>query len=103
METVKQRAKRSISPMAWSLARNSKAPASEVILRHQTRPPLSALQCVQIRTAPRYTLSASGLPQILRQTVELTRFSQNWSPDAPTPFEKSGLARIIHEGLAAIQ
>ena len=31
-----------------------------------------------------------GTPQILRRTVEPTRFSQNWSPDAPTLFEKSG-------------
>ncbi|MGA8756621.1 MAG: hypothetical protein WB611_09855, partial [Stellaceae bacterium] len=41
--------------------------------------------------APRYTLSASGLLLILRQTVEPTRFSQISSPGASTPFEKSGL------------
>jgi len=47
---------------------------------------------VQIRTDPRYTLSASGLPLALRQTVVAIRFSQIQGPDAPTPYEKSGLA-----------
>src|SRR5262249_4610844 len=46
---------------------------------------------VQIRTDPRYTLSASGLPLALRQTVVAIRFSQIQGPDAPTPYEKSGL------------
>src|SRR5262249_33580340 len=47
----------------------------------------------QIRTDPRYTLFASGLPLILRQTIATTRFSQNQSPDAPLSYEKSRLGR----------
>jgi hypothetical protein len=47
---------------------------------------------VQTQTDPRYTLSASGLPLALRQTVGPTRFSQIRGPDAPIPFEKCGLA-----------
>ena len=46
---------------------------------------------MQIQTDPRYTLSASGLPLALRQTVAATRFSQIQGPDAPTLFEKCGL------------
>jgi glycosyltransferase involved in cell wall biosynthesis len=44
---------------------------------------------------------ASGLPSALRQTVELTRFSQISSPDAPTPFEKSGLGGCLDSIAAA--
>src|SRR5215471_8998057 len=60
--------------------------------RRQTPPPPPAPRRVQIRTDPRYTLSASGLPLALRQTVVAIRFSQIQGPDAPTPYEKSGLA-----------
>src|SRR5215467_13942157 len=97
--SVKQPAKRSISPTARSVAANSRAPASEVILPPSNAPPPSALRRVQIRIALRYTLSASGLPLTLRQTVEPTRFSQKWSPDAPAPYEKSGLEypHALHE------
>src|SRR5215469_10515908 len=61
--------------------------------RRQTPPPPPAPRRVQIRTDPRYTLSASGLPLALRQTVVAIRFSQIQGPDAPTPYEKSGLGR----------
>jgi hypothetical protein len=56
-------------------------------------PPPRAVRRVQIRTDPRYTLSASGVPLTLRQTVVTARFSQIQDPDAPTPFEKSRLVR----------
>src|SRR4030095_8907808 len=63
--------------------------------RRQNPPPPRAVQRVQIPTDPRYTLSASGVPLALRQTVVATRFSQIQHPDAPTPFEKSGLVAQI--------
>jgi gentisate 1,2-dioxygenase len=47
---------------------------------------------VQIQTDPRYTVSESGLPLTLRQTIAATRFSQIRELDAPTLYEKSGLA-----------
>src|SRR6516164_6199231 len=59
--------------------------------RRQTPPPPHAVQRVQIPTASRYTLSASGLPLALRQTVVPTRFSQIQRPDAPSLCEISGL------------
>ena len=59
-----------------------------------TPPPPRALRRVQTQTDPRYTLSASGLPLALRQTVGPTRFSQIQGPDAPIPFEKCGLAAL---------
>ncbi len=61
--------------------------------RRQTRPPRHAFGRVQNQTDPRYTLSASGVPLALRQTVGTTRFSQIRDPDALTLFEKSGLGR----------
>src|SRR5207244_2557691 len=63
--------------------------------RHRKRPPPRALQPLQIQTKPRYTLSASGFPLPPRQTVLATRFSQTQGPDAPIPFEKSGLAALV--------
>src|SRR5262249_29977184 len=60
--------------------------------RRQPPPPPPAPRRVQIRTDPRYTLSASGLPLALRQTVVAIRFSQIQGPDAPTQYEISGLA-----------
>src|SRR5215471_2765026 len=65
--------------------------------RRQTPPPPPAPRRVQIRTDPRYTLSASGLPLALRQTVVAIRFSRIQGPDAPTPYEKSGLAPDLLE------
>ena len=56
-----------------------------------TPPPPRALRRVQTQTDPRYTLSASGLPLALRQTVGPTRFSQIQGPHAPIPFEKCRL------------
>jgi hypothetical protein len=53
--------------------------------------PPRALRRVQTQTDPRYTLSASGLPLALRQTVGPTRFSQIQGPHAPIPFEKCRL------------
>src|SRR4030095_13024639 len=61
--------------------------------RRQTPPPPRAVRRLQIPPDPRYTPSASGVPLALRQTVVATRFSQIQHPDAPTPFEISGLGR----------
>jgi hypothetical protein len=56
---------------------SSKAPASEVILAAvKPGPQRHAPRRVESRIGPRYTLSASGLPLALRQTVGPTRFSQ---------------------------
>jgi len=80
--------------MAW---RADEAPLAATLqhprssCRRQILPPPRAPRRVQIQTHPRYTLSASGLPLALRQTVGATRFSQIQEPDAPTPFEKFGL------------
>src|SRR5438067_1608228 len=43
-----------------------------------------------------------GLPLPPRQTVLATRFSQIQGPDAPTPFEKSGLEANMDYGIAGI-
>src|SRR6516165_5087535 len=60
--------------------------------RRQTPPPPRVPPPVQNQTDPRYTLSASGFPLPPRQTVIPTRFSQIQGPDAPTRFERCGLA-----------
>src|SRR5262249_9689891 len=74
--SVKQPAKRSISPTTRSVAANSRPPASEVILPPSNAPTTRRPSSVQIRLHS----VGIGTPLTLRQTVEPTRFSQNGAP-----------------------
>src|SRR5229473_5111261 len=95
--SVKQPANRATNPIARSVAPSSIAPASEVIL-----PPSKAATTARPSTGTNPNKSALhsvriGLPLPPRQTVLATRFSQIQGPDAPTPFEKSGLAELAQQ------
>jgi hypothetical protein len=57
------------------------------------RRPLDGCKSKQIR-ATLCLHRVSPWPLALRQTIGATRFSQIRDPDAPTPFEKSGLERL---------
>src|SRR5712691_4043076 len=97
----KQPANRATNPIARSVAPSSIAPASEVIL-----PPSKAATTARPSTGTNPNKSALhsvriGLPLPPRQTVLATRFSQIQGPDAPTPFEKSGLAGMLRVLLQA--
>src|SRR6516165_9088385 len=88
---MKQPAKRSINRICRSVAPSSIAPPSEVI-----EPPSNAATTFRPSTGAKPNRSALhsvciGFPLLPRQTVLATRFSQIQGPDAPTPFEISGL------------
>src|SRR3974390_389706 len=94
----KHRANRSISPTARSAAPSNIPPASEVILPPSKAPTTERPSTRANPNRSAYTLSASGLPLILRQTVATTRFSQKQSPDAPLSNEKSRLGTSVGIG-----
>src|SRR6516165_5795150 len=88
---MKQPAKRSINRICRSVAPSSLAPPSEVI-----EPPSNAATTFRPSSGAKPNRSALhsvciGFPLLPRQTVLATRFSQIQGPDAPTPFEISGL------------
>ena len=65
-------------PGRWPRAASPRPPNSSC--RRQTRPPPPALQCVQIPTDPRYTLSASGFPGLRDKPFSQHDFLRSRAP-----------------------